>query len=211
MRPDLLEILENQVAFLVSSSKAFDAGFEGEGVRLAAVLRVLMHETAASHSLLGQIGLRDRMLYLDTAFPYSSGNLVAESGLTLQGITAGGADGTSGRYLPSLSRPPVPDRWSGVRRWWELNSVIRDSRGERFTRKDLVLYAAHEDGGAHVQPELTERYRALTRDNSMGYQLVDGGVSFGIGPAPTGRAAFDWENGPALPSVRMIAHEIRAG
>ena len=205
-RADLLGILRDQVSFLVASSRAFDSGFEQEAVRLAVTLRLLMHQTAASHSLLGQMQLRDRILYFDTARPYGPGNALAESALTIQRITTGAGE-TSGRFLPRLDRPPISDRWSDSRRWWDLNRVIRDSHGETFTRKDLVLYAANEDGGAHVQPELTPRYEALTRRNALGWELVEGGVSFAY-QSPDSGATFDWDNDPAAASVRMIAHEM---
>lgn len=204
-RADLFEVLKQQVDFLVRSSKAFDEGLEHEGVRLAVPLRILLHETGKSRSLLGQMGVRDSILFLDTAFPYSVGNLVAESGLALQEIEATNGR-MRGRFIPHLSRPPIPDRWSGIRRWWETNVVIKDSLGEHFTRKDLVLFAAHEDGGAHVQPSLTPKYEALTRGNSLGYQLTDRGVEYSIGESKAG--SFEWDNGPALASVRMIAHEV---
>jgi len=190
-RADLVDLVKNHVWFLVSSSKAFDAGHEHEGLRLAVSLRVLMHETAASSSLLGQLGLRDQIEYFDTALTAPHGaQLLPGSRLALMTM------GDNARYIPRLCRPPIPDRWIDRRRWWDRDEVIEDVRGETFTRKDLVLFAANEDGGAHVDPELTPRYEALTRGNAFGWRLH--------GP----QGEFDWANGPALPSMRMIAHEM---
>lgn len=61
MAPDpvLVEHLREQMRFIESSAAAYDNGFEGEGKRLATVLRVLMHDTSGSHSVLGQLGVKE--------------------------------------------------------------------------------------------------------------------------------------------------------
>ena len=64
--PDLVRHLANQVAFLRESAASYDKGFEAEGQRLAVALRVLLHDTARSVSLLSQLGLRDRLMFADT-------------------------------------------------------------------------------------------------------------------------------------------------
>ncbi len=49
--------LEEQVAFLRHSAALFDAGADAEAKRIAVVIRVLVHDTPRSHSLLAQLGL----------------------------------------------------------------------------------------------------------------------------------------------------------
>ena len=39
---------------------------------------------------------------------------------------------------------------------------------QRITRKDIVLAAANKDGGAHVDANLTDEYKALTKDGAVG-------------------------------------------
>jgi hypothetical protein len=58
--------LAEQLQFLQVSAAAFDAGFEGEAKRLAVVLRILLHDTKSSKSLLGQLG-RKGGPFFDTA------------------------------------------------------------------------------------------------------------------------------------------------
>ena len=53
---DILQALE-------LSSRAFDEGYEGEAKRLAAAIRVLVHDTPNSKSLLGQLGSKGVQLY----------------------------------------------------------------------------------------------------------------------------------------------------
>jgi hypothetical protein len=65
---DLQAHLDEQLGFLERSAAAFDQGYEDEAKRLAVTLRVLLHETTQSHSLLVQLGRRHGA-FLDTALP----------------------------------------------------------------------------------------------------------------------------------------------
>ena len=49
---DWLEHLDEQIDFLKASSTSFDTGFHGEIKRLAISVRVLVHDTSNSTSLL---------------------------------------------------------------------------------------------------------------------------------------------------------------
>ena len=59
---ELEELLHEQLAFLESSAAAFDAGMDGEAKRLAVALRVLLHDTKNSHSLLGPAWQKERQV-----------------------------------------------------------------------------------------------------------------------------------------------------
>ncbi|MEX7479045.1 hypothetical protein AB0861_023210, partial [Acinetobacter baumannii] len=78
--------------------------------------------------------------------------------------------------------------------WWD-QLVIDDKSGGVFTRKNLILFMANQDGGAHVDPSLDSSYAALKRDNSVGWVYSDG-----ISEHPI----TDIE----LHSVRQIAYEL---
>lgn len=77
---DLQRHLNEQLGFLERSTASFDQGYEDEAKRLAVTLRVLLHETAQSHSLLGQLGRRQGA-FVDTALPAISGNIMGHGGL----------------------------------------------------------------------------------------------------------------------------------
>ncbi|HEY4058491.1 MAG TPA: hypothetical protein VGM39_17885 [Kofleriaceae bacterium] len=70
--------LIEQVGFLDASSTAYDQGIESEAKRLATTVRVLVHDTSASRSLLTHLGVRDRLPWTDTAM-----GVIRESALTL--------------------------------------------------------------------------------------------------------------------------------
>lgn len=190
-KAELLEHLRDSLGFLEASSASFEGGFVGEAKRLATTIRVLVHDTEKSKSLLGLLKIKASMGYLNTSHPYDPKNLLSYHGLV--GLRVGngnsrywaplgeGALGRSGKY------EFFPDWWNQV--------VIVDSRKARFTRRELVLALANKDGGAHVDPHLDESYAELTRNNSVGWMILDG---------TTQKPMQDVE----LYSVRQIAFEL---
>ncbi|MBB3835664.1 hypothetical protein FHR55_003924 [Xanthomonas arboricola] len=65
-RSSLDQQLLRQLKYLQSSAKLFDAGDHDEANRLATVMRVLLHDTAKSKSLLGLLGIKDDLKFIDT-------------------------------------------------------------------------------------------------------------------------------------------------
>jgi hypothetical protein len=142
--PVLVEHLREQLSFMEASAAAYDRGLEGEAKRLATVLRVLLHDTPASTSVLGQLAVKDDLLFADTALHPPSGALLVGPRLLMMQMTTGPQGG--GKYVPPLGDGP-PDRYINppipFDKWW--NSVVLDARDETtFTRKQLVLTTAGE-------------------------------------------------------------------
>jgi hypothetical protein len=110
-----------------------------------------------------------------------------------------------GDLSPERIQPPhaFVDWWNGI--------VLRDQKTHAFTRRDLVLAVADQDGGAHVDAQLDEAYAELTRANSLQHtwgRNEEGGVGFmgfvlGDGPV-VGHAPA---NSIALAHIRQIAWE----
>ena len=190
---DLRRFLAEQVAFLRNSAASYDAGFAGEAKRLAVVARVLLHDTATSHSLLGLLGLKPGMTFIDTGDAYDPNQIVGSfHGLALVSL---GSDGA--RFVPRCVVPPRPGLahiWKPFDDWWK-QVVIVDGKGESFARRDLVLNLANKEGGAHVDPALHTAWADLTRQNSMGFTFQVPGSS---GPV----------DGIESTSCRQIADEL---
>ncbi len=194
-RDDLIEHLREQLAFLEASSGSYDAGFEGEAKRLGTVLRILVHDTERSASVLKQLGVKEAIRYLDTSEPINPRNLLATPGLVIMRMQSG----IGGSYVAPLGDRPaalVP-RAKMFTPWWTA-PVTRDRAGRLFSRQDYALALSNKEGGAHVDPKLTSAYAELSRNNSLGWLYSDDRFPQG--------APFD--NNPALPSVRLIAYEI---
>jgi hypothetical protein len=144
---DLQAHLEEQLQFLQASADAFDRGLESEAKRLAVTIRVLVHDTANSRSLLNQLGMKEG-LFVDTAEPLDPDNYAPYSGLV---ATLGNMQGA--KYVPFLEDVPHSPRTVPFDDWW-MAPVFVDGKRQRFSRKELVLTAANQDGGAHVDPAL---------------------------------------------------------
>ena len=184
---ELLSHLEEQIQFLINSSNAYDGGSKEEAIRLANTIRVLLHDTSSSNSLLNQLGKKD-ILFYDTADDYEPKNLMSQFGLLAITI------GKKNEYIPRLdSDISTLHRTAKIpfTNWWE-KIVIIDSERNEFSRKDLVLSVCNKDGGAHVDPVLGDDYAKLTREGSLGWQTLDG----------------ESLKNAELASVRQIAHEV---
>jgi hypothetical protein len=149
---DFLEQLRRQMGFLRRSCESFDAGDQAEAVRIATCIRVLVHDTRHSTSLLTHLGAKHIRLR-STVAPIPPNAIVAERLISW----TGGANGIEAR--PRL-RMSATDRFLPVQEWW-LEVVAVPSREHRMTRRDLVLGAADRDGGAHVDATLTPDYHRL--------------------------------------------------
>ena len=178
--------LEDHLGFLRSSAEAFDSGQTGEAKRLAVSLRVLFHDTSQSHSLLSQLD-RLRGKFISTAFPHDPRNDATHSGLIMTSMSA-----THAAYVAPLD-DTILERWLSFPEWWG-EIVFVDNQRVTLTRKALVLAVANQDGGAHVDPKLSDVYSRLSRHNSLGWVLTSGGVSSAI-------------ESPERAAVRQLAHE----
>lgn len=218
---DLAEKLQDQVAFLDDSCDAYDQGRHREAYRLATTVRVLVHDTAKSHSLLAQLGVKDTIQYLDARAPgfdhlppIAPGALSSAPGLAVVAhfYSPEGNSRDAAEYwpafrqddLPLASKPLVP-----FDTWWS-KPVSTDTRGTRQFRRHFILAGANKDGGAHIDTTFGgeyQGYRAMTRDGTMG--LVAKGSIVVSGSDPT----VPLPNGmsPALAIIRHIAEEIRVG
>lgn len=197
---------EHQLGFLIDACERFDAGEEHYEKPIATALRVLLHDTRNSHSLLEQLGRIGPAGWLDTAGPVSALNIMSQNNLA----TLSPNTGTYLALLDGWQPGPREARESAFGRivnqsvgrtlpfdeWWDM-AVVRDSKWEHFSRRDLVLIVANQDGGAHVDPALDEAYYRLTRENSSGWRIM-----------PAGDEEWTPAASPVPASLRQIAHEV---
>lgn len=185
-RAELEAHFRDHIDFLESSADAYDRGKDGEAKRLAVSLRVLLHDTDASHSLLGQLDRRTGS-FISTALPYEEANTMPHGGLVMVA-----ADGPKSKYVAMLDQVPF-QRWLPFEDWWN-EAVFVDKERRSLSRKQLVLAVANQDGGAHVDPKLSETYARLSRHNAMGWRIGD---PIKGAPIPLAERA----------AIRQIAHE----
>lgn len=192
MQPDYRDHLRRQISFLQRSAAAFDAGYVDEAVRIATTIRVLIHHTANSTSVLKH--LNATTISLLSTCEGASTNALFYIGLGMQQVrNDGGA--IKATYAPLLDGPVkiyVP-----VSKWWDMIVYVLGS-GERLSRKSIALTAANKDGGAHVDSSLTPEYAALSKEGAVGYLMSS--VGGRINEQPFTDAHFV--------AVRQMAHEL---
>lgn len=208
---DLQQQLVDQLNFLISSCLAFDDGNTTEAKRLAATIRVLVHDTDSSISVFKQLGIK-------TTF-FNSGHIFSEDtepsvrGLAKLSLVNRLLGNSLHQYAPIFEKPDFnsinPEGMVDFKAWWH-QPIIADKEGNVFTRKSIVLSMANQDGGSHVDPGLEETYYKLTRLNSVQDELViiEGEITVesvaNLTPIPVTVS-------PAYYTVRQIAHEILVG
>ncbi len=170
----LEEQLQDQLAFLERSCAAYDDGYTDEFKRLAVTLRVLVHDTPRSHSLLQQVDMKGGN-FLAYSTPIDGRNLLPDWPL---GFVRMGPESVA--LLPALDDAGVAPRSMQFDDWW-LEPVYRDpSAGITLNRKTIVLAVANKDGGAHVDPKIDDQYA----------HLVNKGAGL-IAQTPHGEIAID--------------------
>ena len=183
---ELRKHLDDHLGFLRTSAELYDKGSLAEAKRLAVSIRVLVHDTKNSKSLLGQIGLKTSA-FIDTALERPRDIVTSYAGLVGTSLGSGRS-----KYVPHLDSGE--SKSVSFEKWWKA-PVIIDFKQREITRQRLILAVANKDGGAHIDPELDDIYADLLRTNSMGRMYALNGSWHPI---------FGVEHA----SVRQVAHEM---
>lgn len=187
--------LKEQLELLELLGAAYDSGKKVAAKQIATVVRVLVHDTANSHSLLSQLQLKSGDFFdscLPDVSPINEGQTRIGS---FAGIVGMGV-GPQGSYIPYLDEVPrdTPNYVAFEDYWNRI--VLIDTAGAEFSRRKLILRVANQDGGAHVDPEIDDKYANLILNNSMGWKVNRGdGVETDL-------------EGVELATVRQIGHEM---
>ncbi len=199
-RGELLEKLQEQRHLLRLGAEMYDADPANTvlSLQMATALRVLLHDTRASSSLLGLLGVKPGLSFVDTALPIGAlAKTRFSPGLVSLEIAE---EGRGMRWVPVLHH--LPENREGRRAefqpWWE-RACNRDIHGNTWSRKEFVLYLANKEGGAHVDAQRRDpKFEALDRQNSMGWSLDHS-------------EAGHVDAGSSIPaSIRQITHEVTA-
>jgi len=163
---------------------------------MATSLRVLLHDTQKSTSLLQQLSLKSNKFYDGCSDSgeeiQTENNIRVGSFCGLVGIGVGLKES----FVPYLDEVPgnifkevlFDEYWNKI--------IFIDQGKNSLSRKDVILAIANQDGGAHVDPQIDDKYKKLARENALGWMASADGK--------------EWTNmkGVELAAIRQIAHEI---
>lgn len=160
------QYLEQQLGFLRRSCDSYDAGHTDEAIRIATTIRVLIHDTKNSTSLLKHLGAPNIKLS-STVMGDHHPNAVMVMGMgrfstVVGGSTVGGSTTWKAATVHNAIKRELP-----VSDWW--NQVVYILGKTQASRKDLILAAANKDGGAHIDANLTPEYETLMTTGQRGF------------------------------------------
>ena len=165
---DFTEQLRRHIGFLERSCAAFDAGNTEEALRVAVTLRVLFHDTKRSISLLTHLGIKSSAIVLSTFEPgYRENNKDRTFSFTIP------------LFLNSLGERTAPlsrsrrHEFITASEWWD---EIIAYTNYKVSRKDVVLAAANQDGGAHVDATPDKKTAIMIRGFLTIKKIVEGKV-----------------------------------
>ncbi len=160
-------------------------------------MRVLAYDTTASTGLLTRMGLTQILPWADGTIP--SGPRVVRLARD-RGVAPVGSlltvipSPTATTWMPAFRQVSLGGHRVGFNYWWQIPRIF-DNQGTEASRRDVVLWLAHHDGGAHVD-DLPEAYRAIARGSSVGDFF-----------SRLGRSVK--EDSPLPAAMRQIAEEVR--
>ncbi len=208
--PELMEHLYEQMGFLRRSAEHYDAGDFSEAKRLAMTLRVLLHDSQKSKSLLKQLALKDKLRFVDTAGAIErdrfevlpGGRFRASIGIAMPLAPLAWGSWKGFRFIARLDDHrttfnPVP-----FHTWW-TSPVVAIPPKFRLSRRDLVLGVANQDGGAHVDEALREQFAGIARQ-----RFIVGSRRKPLSIATIDRPDRKGPPNPSLPMVRQISYEV---
>ncbi len=159
---DLEQRLVEQLNFLRKSMRDFDDGDTSEFRRMSVALRILLHKSRNSSPLVEQVDLAS-IGFASYAVPIREKDLLSEFCLSLIAMSADGA-----KLIPVLGAGPNPPRTVSLDAW-KSEPVLRDDNRHVFSRWDIVMSVADQDGGAHVDGKINEAYHRLSKEHSIGF------------------------------------------
>jgi hypothetical protein len=186
LTPTDLELhLKQQYDLLVLDARDYDNGLKVKSKELARRISLLIQSNKKHPSLLDLFDKKSEIKYLNTGEEYDPKNTIITESLV--------AKTNKDIYYPLLDNyPPFIKNINKLFKEWYNQIVICDGKGNKFSRKDIIIFIAHNDGGGHISFEIDKKYYELSRNNSMGW--LKNGETVIEGP----------ENG----TIRQIAHEI---
>lgn len=135
-----------------------------------------MHDTKNSTSLLSLLQIKRGLYFFDNATPYETTNLLNSNLLLDMHLSA-----ERGGFMPRLKADIEEKKWKKFQDWWEQPVITYNTNHNYYTRKDVILYLADKEGGAHFDEKIEEDYYKITRENAQNWEVGIGNQVYAIG------------------------------
>lgn len=199
---DLERALDEQLDLLWRNTRDYDRGANVVSLQIAIILRVLLHDTGRSSSLLSQLDQKSKMFVSTARLPLATGENCFSDGHW--GLIWVNFNDRAIHYVPALDLSPC--HTMTFQNWWD-EPVFSRYESYTVTRKDLVLAVADTEG-AHVDPNLDKWYADLSRGDPFNNRFY---FCSGATEPPMQLHESDMLQKPLHPeraAIRQIAHEL---
>lgn len=171
-------LLEDQCHRLKDALEGFYAGNDVQALNVAVTIRVLLHETSRSKSLLSRLHSDYWNLTI-----YDKPPLAPKAFFALRTPLIISGDGTKRLIRPEFDSDGY--RLVPLNRWW--NDEYQPLGPLRLSKREIVLNVAHKDGGAHIDGEVPDHHATLSvppflfaMDNGGEKHFMQPNMAYGI-------------------------------
>lgn len=192
---------KEQLKLLKKRIVDYEKGDQIEAYQIASILRVLLHDTKRSTSILRHLKIKDKVMFQSLASPYSTLNIAPYLGLLSLRITSGyGLEYVGNCKSKNQEQIFKREIFYRFEDWW--NEIVIDDKKEVYTRRDLVLHVANKEGGSHLDIKVDININELMNKNSIGWKYSQKDLNSNL------KIESDPVNNPVLETIYVIANEF---
>lgn len=159
-KEDYLELLKEQVEFMIDACEQYDNGKFKSAKLLATNIRTIVNQTPSSTSLLTHLEKQNGMKLYNTSFMPK--NAVYFLSMVFMCVTGKQERTPEPIFLPLLKPKEFHgNRWIDFNKWWNKKIILSDHL--TFSRSEMIRFMANQDGGTHVDDEVVEKYYKISK------------------------------------------------
>lgn len=203
---EVQEQLKMQLDLLRDYCDMFDSGKLQYVYPMSTVLRVLLKDTRNCHSLLGQLGLKDTLQFVDSAHHVRNGfccwtirdahNLTALEGKVYAGLCAKtlvmNDDVVVVGFRPLFQHSNRPkEQLVNFDAWYD--DIVLEDGTQKMSRKNVIENIAEKEGGCHLDKDITPEHATFREPESLKILINGEQVEFKPAPVYTSLRQIAWE------------------
>ncbi|MBQ7632293.1 MAG: hypothetical protein IJS82_06015 [Paludibacteraceae bacterium] len=208
--------LVQQLRLLEDYCTQYDAGRTEYVYPMSTALRVLLKDSQSCHALLGQLGLKDNMSFIDSAHHCKGGiccweisdlsNATMIDGAVYAGLVAKRLSRKNNilvtKLMPLCQFSMAPDTQLKLFDSWYNDEVLNDGQ-RKMSRRNVIENIAEMEGGCHVDPDSTPEQATFQKPEALRVRLDNTFVEFEPAPVYVSLRQIAWE---VLESLKMVGY-----
>ena len=204
---ELEQSLRNQLKLLNTYCAQYDAGNTEFIYPMSVALRVLLKDTRTCHSILGQMGLKETMKFIDSAHHNKGGYCCWEIGNNIHdasiidGSVYAGLVSKSMRkvgYIYMMTLKPlchygkvIELQMKSFDEWY--NDEVLDDGTQKMSRKSVIENIAEKEGGCHLDTNSTNEQKTFQKPEALRAVLNGKQIEFQPAPIYVSLRQIAWE------------------